>query len=424
MQSSDIDIGVSASFRSPTRTPASVAPNRLRSRRLPREDAAAAAPSSCAASLVAAASARMSSKVRDGSAEQERTTSATSTVSLQVPVVKSASNSFPIAPNPSNLEVAAVIAFNFFSSTGIVSANKLVFNSGFKFATTLTFIHFVCTFIGLCLLAQLGVYQPKSLDIRKAAKLSLAGMGFVVFSNLSLQFNSVGFYQVMKHMTVVGVVIIEAALFQKYLGREFWGAITCICVGVTISGATDFKLNLIGTVYALLNILCTSFYQIWCGSLQKSLDANPLQLQLYIAPLSALFIIPFVPLFDNYIPSSPLSIFNFAFNVPLLYNIGITGVLALCVNISIFLLIGKTSAVTYNVAGNGKTAFLLTADFLFFGRPFQLANVVGLSITFAGVIWYTRLKLKAQTKATSRVDPSTEQSEKIALTGPETGSKD
>lgn len=105
-----------------------------------------------------------------------------------------------VATEPTNAEVAAVVAFNFFSSTGIVSANKVVFNSGFTFATTLTFIHFVCTFIGLVIMARVGLYKPKRLNIRKAAKLAAAGMGFVVFSNLSLQHNSVGFYQVMKHM--------------------------------------------------------------------------------------------------------------------------------------------------------------------------------------------------------------------------------
>jgi solute carrier family 35, member E3 len=317
-------------------------------------------------------------------------------------------------------DVAAVIAFNFFSSTGIVSANKLVFNKGFGFATTLTFIHFVCTFLGLLLLARLGLFVPKRLDIRKASNLALAGMGFVVFSNLSLQYNSIGFYQVMKHMTVVGVIIIEAVAFGKYLPRVFYGAIVCMCIGVCVTGATDFKLNLTGTVYALLNILCTSFYQIWCGSLQKSLGANPLQLQLYIAPLSAIFIIPVVPLLDNWRPSSPDSIFSFAFNVPVLQSIAFTGLLALCVNISIFLLIGKTSAVTYNVVGNAKTAFLLAADFLIFGRPFLISNFAGLVITFTGVVWYTQLKLSTRagdvTRSTAK-PVATEQPETRPLVG-------
>ncbi|CAN8077187.1 unnamed protein product [Agarophyton chilense] len=301
--------------------------------------------------------------------------------------------------DPSNAEVAAVIAFNFFSSTGIVSANKLVYNSGFNFGATLTFIHFVCTTLGLLLLARLGIFTPKRLDVRKAFKLAVAGMGFVVFSNLSLQHNSVGFYQVMKHMTVVGVVIIEAVLFRKFLPYPFLAALGTMCFGVLITGLTDFQVNTVGTLFALANILCTSFYQIWCGSLQKSLEANPLQLQLYIAPLSALSIIPVVPLFDNYSPTSPDSIFQYVPTSSSVYRILFTGALALCVNVSIFLLIGKTSAVTYNVVGNGKTAFLFCVDFFVFKRPFDIANVFGMALTLSGVVWYTQLKLKARAEA-------------------------
>ena len=175
-----------------------------------------------------------------------------------------------------------------------------------------------------------------------------------------------------------------------------WLPIATICIGVSITGATDFKLNKVGFLYALMNIVCTSFYQIWCANLQKALNANPLQLQMYIAPLSALFIIPTLPIFDNYGLSklNTSSIFH-VFPLPMdtILAIVLSGVLAVCVNISIFLLIGKTSAVTYNVVGNGKTAFLLLIDFVVFGRPFVVNNFVGLCTTLGGVMWYTKVKL-------------------------------
>lgn len=313
----------------------------------------------------------------------------------------------PSSSDPSTREVISVILFNFFSSTGIVSANKLVYEGGFKFAVTLTFIHFVCTTLGLLTLARMNVFVPKKLDVKKALKLAVAGMGFVVFSNLSLQYNSVGFYQVMKHMTVVGVVIIEALVFNKFLTPPFLAALGTMCAGVIITGMTDFRLNLVGTLFAMANILCTSFYQIWCGSLQKSLEANPLQLQLYIAPLSALTIIPVIPIFDNYSLSSPNSIFHFHLTTRNVSAILFTGLLALCVNVSIFLVIGKTSAVTYNVVGNGKTAFLFLIDFVVFGRPFEPANVFGMALTLSGVIWYTQLKLKARAEAENSARQST-----------------
>jgi len=64
--------------------------------------------------------------------------------------------------------------------------------------------------------------------------------------------------------------------------------------------------------------------------------------------------------------------------------IAITGVLAFGVNVSIFMVIGKTSAVTYNVLGHFKTCTLLSVDYLFFGRPFDIKNFTGIVITLCG----------------------------------------
>lgn len=194
-----------------------------------------------------------------------------------------------------------------------------------------------------------GAFPFKRLDAAKAAKLAAAGMGFVVFSNLSLQFNSVGFYQVMKHLTVAAVVAIEAVVFRRVLPRPLWAPVACLCVGIAITGATDFQLNVTGTVCAVLNVVFTAFYQIWCGALQRSLGANPLQLQLYIAPMSAVGLLPFVPLLDDYRRSSPASIWAWTPTPGVVGLIALTGVLAFCVNVSIFWVIGRTSAVSCNV---------------------------------------------------------------------------
>lgn len=297
-------------------------------------------------------------------------------------------------------EVAGIMFFNFISSTGIVSANKYVFRTvGFTFATTLTLVHFIMTTMGLALFAKLGFFTVKRLEVRKAAALAAAGMGFVVFSNLSLQYNSVGFYQVMKHLTVAAVVVIEALVYKRVLPRPLWGSIACLCIGIAITGATDFELNMVGTVFACLNVVCTAMYQIWTGSLQRSLAANPLQLQMYIAPLSAVMMLPFVPLLDNYNPASPTSIWHFEMTRSAAAAIALTGVLAFCVNVSIFWVIGRTSAVTYNVLGHAKTSTLLMVDFLFFGRPVEWKNMTGLGIAITGVVSYTQTKLRLSQQA-------------------------
>jgi len=166
-----------------------------------------------------------------------------------------------------------------------------------------------------------------------------------------------------RHLTLASpasaVIIIEALFFQKYLDGKLRLSIIPICLGVILTSATDYRLNLVGTLYAVAGVIVTSFYQIWSGTLQKSLECDALQLQFYAAPLSAIFILPFIPLFDNLRFNDPASVWNFAYtptNIGLIFS---TGMIAFLVNISIFLVIGKSSALTYNILGHAKTCFVL-----------------------------------------------------------------
>ncbi|KAK1861719.1 hypothetical protein I4F81_004299 [Pyropia yezoensis] len=291
-------------------------------------------------------------------------------------------------------KTAAAMALNFFSSTGIVVANKLAMDRyGFRFATTLTLFHFIATYVLLLLAAAVGVFEKKALPLRETAKLAAGSMGFVVLTNLSLQHNSVGFYQVMKVMTTPTVVVIEALVYAKMLDWDLRAALVPVCLGVVATAATDFRLNAVGAAYAIAGVLVTSFYQIGAGTLQRSLDCSALQLQLYTAPMSAVFIVPFVPLFDDWRPSSLHSIWEYEFGVGNLSVLALTGVLAFLVNVSIFLVIGRSSAVSYNTLGHFKTCFILVSDFVLFGRPLNVRSAAGILMTMGGVFWYTHLKL-------------------------------
>ena len=68
---------------------------------------------------------------------------------------------------------------------------------------------------------------------------------------------------------------------------------------------------------------------------------------------------------------------------------------AFALNLSVFLLIGKTSALTMNVAGVIKDWLLIgMSSFLFHSKVTPL-NLQGYGIAFAGVCWYNWTKLKA-----------------------------
>lgn len=273
--------------------------------------------------------------------------------------------------------------------------NKLAMDKyDFTFATTLTCFHLCCTFILLLITSKLGVFEIKRLPIRQVSKLAFGTMGFICFTNLSLQHNSIGFYQVMKVMTTPTVVIIESLLYQKYLQNTLKISLIPVCIGVIITTVTDFRLNFIGAGYAIAGVIVTSFYQIWSGTLQRSLNCNALQLQTYVSPLAAIFILPLVPIFDNWSPNHLKSIWFYQFNFNNMSIISATGFFGFLVNISIFLVIGRSSPLSYNILGHCKTIVVLLSDYILFGRPFDFKSSFGIVMTLAGVFWYTSLKLE------------------------------
>lgn len=116
---------------------------------------------------------------------------------------------------PSQNLVLISLAINLCSSILIVFLNKWLYrNYGFP-NITLTFLHFLMTGLGLAACLRLGLFNRKSIPIMNVLPLSLTFCGFVVFTNLSLQNNTVGTYQLAKSMTTPCILLIQTVLYQK-----------------------------------------------------------------------------------------------------------------------------------------------------------------------------------------------------------------
>ncbi|RVW17765.1 UDP-galactose transporter 1 [Vitis vinifera] len=89
---------------------------------------------------------------------------------------------------------------------------------------------------------------------------------------------------------------------------------------------------------------------------------------------------------------------------PALIIIFSSGVLAFCLNFSIFYVIHSTTAVTFNVAGNLKVAVAVMVSWLIFRNPISAINAVGCSVTLVGCTFYgyVRHKLSQQPPGTPR----------------------
>ena len=142
---------------------------------------------------------------------------------------------------------------------------------------------------------------------------------------------------------------------------------------------------------------------LW-ASLQKGLRLNPITSLYYLSPLCfACLALPFaiieLPRLQNRIALS-------GWPVPpwmLLANAST----ALALNLSVFLLIGQTSALTFNVAGVVKDWLIILASAYIFGNLISAAQVGGYLFAFVGVIYYNQQRVlsKQQQQQQEQEDP-------------------
>jgi solute carrier family 35, member E3 len=93
--------------------------------------------------------------------------------------------------------------------------NKWVYvNVGFP-NITLTLVHFVVTGLGLQICRLCSVFKAKSAPFLEMLPIAFTFCGFVVFTNLSLQNNTIGTYQVAKVMTTPVIVLIQMYCYKK-----------------------------------------------------------------------------------------------------------------------------------------------------------------------------------------------------------------
>jgi len=294
--------------------------------------------------------------------------------------------------------IACYMLFNFVSASGIIFVNKLLFrNYKFPYATFTTSCHFVITFLGVFICKQLGFFKSKRLAHCDVLSITLFFVGFVVFNNLSLNYNSVGFYQLMKVMTTPVIAVIQYVFFGQDLHWKLKLALVPVILGVCLATVSDVQFNSTGFAFACVGILSTSYYQIFVKKKQKELDADGFQILMYQAPQAAVLTFMATPFLDPKIEMSAIQE---------IWAVGLTReqstvasvlllscVFAFCVNLSIYLVVGATSPISYNVLGHSKLLVILTVGIVFFGDDTSNTRIAGMVLAVIGIIMYTHIKL-------------------------------
>ncbi|RXH84986.1 hypothetical protein DVH24_041754 [Malus domestica] len=267
------------------------------------------------------------------------------------------------------LGTIGALSLSVVSSVSIVICNKaLISTLGFTFATTLTSWHLLVTFCSLHVALWMKFFEHKPFDASSVMGFGILNGISIGLLNLSLGFNSVGFYQMTKLAIIPCTVLLETLFFKKKFSRSVQFSLSILLLGVGVATVTDLQLNALGSFLSLLAVLTTCVAQI------------------FFIVLSCL--------------------------------------ISVSVNFSTFLVIGKTSAVTYQVLGHLKTCLVLAFGYILLRDPFSWRNILGILIAIVGMVLYSYYcTLESQRKANevSQQLPLTRESEGAQLLGVENG---
>ena len=204
--------------------------------------------------------------------------------------------------------------------------------------------------------------------------------------NLSLAHNSVGFYQLTKLACIPAIIVVEYTMYRTVVPLVKLLTVAVIVLGVGVASVNDVTVNLVGVALAAVAVSFTSMAQILCSHYQKDMECDSMQLLYSTCPLVTIGMLVFIPFFHDVHELAQVDV-----SVPMLAHIFWSCVLALGVNVTNFLILGKTSPLAYQVLGHLKTTVILILGFLVFKYEYNIRVLFGTVLALGGVVAYTEL---------------------------------
>ncbi|KAG6493389.1 hypothetical protein ZIOFF_048372 [Zingiber officinale] len=375
---------------------------------------------------------------------------------------------------------AAAWMFNVVSSVGIIIVNKaLMATYGFSFATTLTGLHFATTTLMTLLFRWLGYIQPSSLPLSELLRFVLFANLSIVGMNVSLMWNSVGFYQIAKLCIIPVLCLLEVVFDKIRYSRATKLSILVVLIGVAICTITDVSVNGRGMIAATIAVWSTALQQYlfqiplnvkrkdfkatlladalscighhgrmnlledniffilstkttanlpfvcslipYVHFLQRKYSLGSFNLLGHTAPAQAASLLVLGPFLDYWLTGKRVD--TFGYSVTTVFFIILSCTIAIGTNLSQFICIGRFTAVSFQVLGHMKTILVLILGFFFFGKEgLNLHVVFGMILAVVGMIWYGNASSKPGGKERRSYALPTDRSPKHGLLS-ETGGR-
>ncbi|KAH6788303.1 nodulin MtN21 /EamA-like transporter family protein [Perilla frutescens var. frutescens] len=290
--------------------------------------------------------------------------------------------------NRFHLGTIGALTLSVVSSVSIVICNKALMSSlHFIFATTLTSWHLLVTFCSLHVALSLKFFDHKPIDLQTVIGFGILNGISIGLLNLSLGFNSVGFYQMTKLAIIPCTVLLETLFLSKIFSRSIKLSLGVLLLGVGIATVTDLQLNMLGSCLSFLAVVTTCVAQIMTNTIQKKHKVSSTQLLYQSCLYQAITLLISGPFMDRLLTKQ--NVYSFEYTPKVIGFIVLSCLISISVNFSTFLVIGKTSPVTYQVLGHLKTCLVLTFGYSLLRDPFSWRNVFGIMVALVGMLLYS-----------------------------------
>lgn len=293
----------------------------------------------------------------------------------------------------------AYVGIWIFLSFTVIVYNKFILDKkmyNWPFPISLTMIHMAfCSSLAFIIIRVFKLVEPVSMskDLYISSVLPIGALyAFSLWlSNSAYIFLSVSFIQMLKALMPVAVYSIGVLFKKEPFKSDTLFNMLSISFGVAVAAYGEAQFNAWGVFLQLGAVAfeATRLVMIQILLTSKGISLNPITSLYYVAPCCFVFLlVPWV--FVEYPILKETSSFRFDFLV-----FGTNSFCAFALNLAVFLLVGKTSALTMNVAGVVKDWLLIAFSWSVIKDTVTAINLFGYGLAFLGVAYYNHSKLQA-----------------------------
>ncbi|KAH8424413.1 uncharacterized protein LDX57_002164 [Aspergillus melleus] len=296
-------------------------------------------------------------------------------------------------PTGTGLHPAVYIVLWIGLSSSVILFNKWVlFSAKFDFPLFLTSWHMTFATV----MTQILAHFTDKLDSRHKVPMTpvtytkaIVPIGIMfslslICGNLAYLYLSVSFIQMLKATNAVATLLATWAFGIAPANMRTLGNVMFIVVGVVIASFGEIKFDTVGFLIQIGGIIFEALRLVMVQRLLSSSEfkMDPLVSLYYFAPACA--VTNGIVTYFYELPRLTMGDIN---------NLGIStlvanALVAFLLNVSVVLLIGKTSAVVLTMAGILKDILLVVASMVIFLDPVTLQQFFGYSIALGGLVYY------------------------------------